>query len=113
MEEPWWVRYYRERFLEEYEPFDEADTLAPVRFVERALGPSPSARRLDLACGWGRHSRPLVGAATMWWGSIGVKFPAPSSAGCWQEQDWKLRFQSMGATIPRRSCPRTATRRSS
>jgi len=58
--EPWYIRYYRERFLEEYEPFDEATTQAQVDFVEDALGLSPPARLLDLACGWGRHSRPLA-----------------------------------------------------
>jgi SAM-dependent methyltransferase len=56
----WYVRYYRERFVEEYEPFDEADTSAQVDFAERALSLSISARILDLACGWGRHSRPLA-----------------------------------------------------
>lgn len=60
MEEPWYVHYYRERFLEEYEPFDEATTRAQVDFVESALRLSPPARILDLACGWGRHSRPLA-----------------------------------------------------
>lgn len=60
MQEPWYVRYYRERFTEEREPFDEAATLAQVDFVERALGMTPPARVLDLACGWGRHSHLLA-----------------------------------------------------
>jgi SAM-dependent methyltransferase len=60
VEEPWYVRYYRERFAEEYEPFDEATTQTQVDFAESALGLSPPARILDLACGWGRHSRPLA-----------------------------------------------------
>jgi len=60
VEEPWYVSYYRECFLEEYEPFDEAATRVQVDFVESALRLSPPARILDLACGWGRHSRPLA-----------------------------------------------------
>jgi len=60
VDEPWYVRYYRERFLEEYEPFDGAATEAQVGFVERVLRLSPPARILDLACGLGRHSRPLA-----------------------------------------------------
>jgi SAM-dependent methyltransferase len=58
-EQPWYIRYYQERFAEEYEPFDEATTQAQVDFVESVLRLSPPARILDLACGWGRHSRPL------------------------------------------------------
>lgn len=54
---PWYVRYYRERFIEEYEPFDESTTRAQASFVETVLGLPPPARILDIACGWGRHSR--------------------------------------------------------
>jgi len=60
VQEAWYVRYYRERFAEEREPFDEADTLDQVDFVEGALGITPPGRVLDLACGWGRHSHLLA-----------------------------------------------------
>lgn len=58
--EPWFVRYYREWFAEDHEPFDDATTSAQVDFIEEALDLHASARILDLACGWGRHSRILA-----------------------------------------------------
>jgi SAM-dependent methyltransferase len=58
--EPWFVRYYREWFAEDHEPFDDVTTSAQVDFVEEALDLHARARILDLACGWGRHSRILA-----------------------------------------------------
>lgn len=55
----WYERWFGEDYLALYPHRDERDAAAVIGLLERKLAGSPQERILDLACGSGRHTRPL------------------------------------------------------
>lgn len=68
----WPVAFFDDDYLRIYRPqFTPERTAAEIDFIERALGLSPGAAVLDLACGFGRHA---IGMAARGYRVTGIDF---------------------------------------
>ena len=71
VETPWYASWFDTEYYHQlYATRDESEA---QRFVDALLGhlqPVPRARKLDVGCGAGRHSRALARTGIGWWASI-------------------------------------------
>lgn len=68
----WFQDWFGEEYLALYPHRDESEAQHAVEMIERELGTRRVNRVLDLACGAGRHTRPL---ADRWW-TVGLDLSA-------------------------------------
>lgn len=64
MKSEWFQRWFGEDYIALYPHRDATEAEHAVALIEKTIGSDGVTRVLDLACGAGRHSRPL---ATRWW----------------------------------------------
>lgn len=64
----WFEEWFGEEYLEVYPHRDDSEAAAVVEFVLRRIAPEEGSLALDLACGAGRHQRPL----TEHWHTVGL-----------------------------------------